>query len=153
MLIIHHLEPSASFQSLTLSDTHLSFSILLPCVILLKNHTVSSCSAPHGQSIKNKNSLLKCQYFIFILFFFCTGAGQIFHQLLCFIVFSSWYSFSTADIVGRRWHDTRETWRENNGTNKHRLSFYFYRVFQLAVCSKTVHVTSTLYSTLHTNAE
>ncbi len=42
--------------------SHPSFSILL-----LTNHTASSCSAARGRSIKNKNSLLKCQYFIFAL--------------------------------------------------------------------------------------
>lgn len=70
-----HLMSLLSFYELVLLwwsiITHYVFPIPHPSLfiflLLLTNHTVSSCSAAHGRSIKNKNSLLKCQYFIFVL--------------------------------------------------------------------------------------
>lgn len=93
IMIMYHPTQSIFFpvpQSLSSFLVHPSCLRLL----VLTNHTASSSSAAHGRSIRNKNSLLKCQYFIFVLGqkyvqLLSTGlCCVIFHQLLWFIVFT-----------------------------------------------------------------
>lgn len=108
LIIVPH---SLFFQSLSLSFSSFLVHPSCLCLLCLTNYTASICSAAHGRSIRNKNSLLKCQYFIFVqgqknVQLLSTGlCCLIFHQLLWFMVFHWLLTFSM-QVTDRQWQQS-----------------------------------------------